>query len=294
MRPDTCVDVVPERCSRPRNRVTPESPASPRGRSAPDRTDERMTVDPFSFAPLAALLDLTCSGLMALTSFFTPVAGSAAATVAIVTVTLFVRAVLIPTGIAQARAEQTRARLAPRLRELQRRHRTDPERLQRETMRVYREEGASPFAGCLPLLVQAPVVGLIYAVFLHPTIAGEANPLLTETFAGVPLGSSLLGTVAAGGADATTWLVFGGLVLAIALVAEVTRRVFRPAPAPSGSESGGLRIAPEMLGILHFATAVVAVVVPLAAGVYLLVTAAWTLAQRVVLRRRFPLPSADH
>ncbi len=249
-----------------------------------------MTVDPFSLAPLAALLDLTCSGLMALTAFFTPVAGSSAATVAIATVTLLVRIVLIPTGIAQARAEQTRARLAPRLREIQRRHRTDPEQMQRETMRLYREEGASPFAGCLPLLMQAPVLGLIYAVFLHPTIGGAPNPLLAETFAGVPLGSSLLGSLAAGAADLTTWIVFGALALAIALVADVTRRVFRPGAAMPATESAGLRIAPGALGLLHFATAVVALFVPLAAGVYLLVTGAWTLAQRVVLRRHFPLP----
>ncbi|MFD6136173.1 preprotein translocase YidC, partial [Isoptericola sp. NPDC060257] len=39
----------------------------------------------------------------------------------------------------------------------------------------------------------------------------------------------------------------------------------------------------------QFATAVVACVVPLAAGLYLLVTVAWTLVQRILLRRRFPL-----
>jgi YidC/Oxa1 family membrane protein insertase len=42
--------------------------------------------------------------------------------------------------------------------------------------------------------------------------------------------------------------------------------------------------------VLQFATAVVALFVPLAAGLYLFVTVTWTLAQRLVLRRRFPLP----
>ncbi|WP_374192233.1 hypothetical protein [Microbacterium sp. SD291] len=43
---------------------------------------------------------------------------------------------------------------------------------------------------------------------------------------------------------------------------------------------------------LHYLTAVFAVFVPLAAALYLTVTVMWTLVQRAVLRRRYPLPVA--
>lgn len=236
---------------------------------------------------ISPLLDLTYAGLMALTAALTPLTGPFAAALAILVVTLVVRTALLPAGIAQAKAEQTRARLAPRLRELQKRHRTDRERLQRETMDLYRAEGASPFAGCLPLLVQAPIVGLLYSVFLHTTIGAHANELLTQTLFGVPLGTSLAGAVAAGTADLATWLVIGCLVLAIALVGELTRRMLRiePIEAPAGAA----RVPVGVLGLLQFGTAVVALFVPLAAGIYLLATVAWTLGQRLVLRRRYPL-----
>jgi YidC/Oxa1 family membrane protein insertase len=49
------------------------------------------------------------------------------------------------------------------------------------------------------------------------------------------------------------------------------------------------RILGGLLGTLQFATAVVAMFVPLAAGIYLLVTVTWTLCQRLVLRRRYPI-----
>lgn len=235
----------------------------------------------------STLLDVTYTGLMALTHLLAPIAGPFAAAGAIVLVTAVVRAALIPAGVAQAKAEQTRARLAPRLRDLQKRHRTDPERLQRETMRLYRAEGASPFAGCLPLLIQAPIVGLLYSVFLHASLAGHPNELLSQTLFGVPLGTSLAGAVASATADVATWLVVGCLVLAIAAVGELTRRLLRPQADALGSavRPGG---AAAMLGALQFATAVVAVFVPLAAGLYLLVTVAWTLGQRLVLRRILP------
>ncbi len=239
----------------------------------------------------STLLDLTSTGLMALISLLTPATGALAGALAVVLVTLLVRAALIPAGVAQAKAEQTRARLAPRLRELQKRHRGDRERLQRATMELYRAEGASPFAGCLPLLLQAPIVGLLYSVFLHPVIGGHANELLTQTLFGVPLGRNLVGAVRAGTADPATWIVIGCLALAIALVGELTRRLFRPSLPGSPGASGIPTVPAGLLGILQFATALVALFVPLAARPYLLTTVAWTLLQRLILRLRYPKPS---
>jgi YidC/Oxa1 family membrane protein insertase len=247
-------------------------------------------MDLLAFPPLAALLDLAAGGLAALTDLLSPLAGTAAAALAVVLVTLLVRAALIPTGVAQARAEQTRARLAPRLRELQKRHRKDPERLQRETMQLYRDEGTSPFAGCLPLVIQAPVVGVIYAIFAYPMIAGHANALLTETLFGVPLGASVVGALFGGTFDVATAAVFGALVLVIVAVAEATRRMLMPPLPPRDDDSPLPAVPAAMLGALQFATAVVALFVPLAAALYLTVTVAWTLGQRLILRRRYPLP----
>ncbi len=248
-------------------------------------------MDFFAFPPVAAALDLAYAGLMGLTALLTPLAGAAAAALAVVLVTLLVRALLIPVGISQAKAEQTRARLAPKLRDLQKRFKKNPERLQRETMQLYRDERTSPFAGCLPVLLQAPVVGLLYAVFLHTTIAGHPNELLGETFLGVPLGTSLFGSLAAGGLDASTALVCGSLVLVIAGVGELTRRLLRMPQPPRDPDSPIPAIPVGLLGALQFATAIVALFVPLAAGLYLVVTVIWTLVQRLILRRVYPVPA---
>ncbi|MEX8057391.1 YidC/Oxa1 family membrane protein insertase [Microbacterium sp. 16-032] len=242
-------------------------------------------MDLFAFPPLALLLDLATRALLALTSLLEPLAGGLAAALAVVVVTLAVRVLLIPVGVSQARAEQTRARLAPRLRALQERWRKNPERLQRETLQLYRDEGSSPFAGMLPVLAQAPVVGLLYAVFLHAQVGGHANTLLTHDVFGVPLGRSLIGALTTGTMDAATLAVFGTLVVVIAGVAELTRRLLRPAVGPSAPAW-----TTGMLGVLQFTTAVVALFVPLAAGLYLTITTAWTLGQRLLLRRRYPLP----
>lgn len=265
-------------------------------------------MDLYAFPPIAAVLDGAHAVLMGLAALLEPLIGVASAAAAIVLVTLLVRAALIPVGVSQAKAEQTRSRLAPKLAALQQKYRKNPERLQRETMALYGAEGTTPFAGCLPMLVQAPIVGVIYALFILPTIAGHPNSLLEQTFFGVPLGSSLAGQLATGAVSPGSLLVFGVVIAGIAAVGEITRRVFQPKPAAGGvattgradaSTSGGaagasaaLLAGPGMaraLGALQFLTAVIAVFVPLAAALYLFVTVAWTLCQRVLLRRSYPL-----
>lgn len=244
-------------------------------------------MDIFAFPPLTLLLDGAYNALLALSHLVEPFAGANAAALAVVLVTVLVRTLLIPVGISQARAEQMRARIAPKLRELQKRHGKNAERLQRETLALYKAENASPLAGCLPLIVQGAVVGILYTLFLRPEIAGHSNELLTHDLFGAPLGTSLLSAIG-GGLDAATAAVWAVVLVLILVVAEITRRVFRPqVPAEGPLASPGML---GMMNALHYLTAVFAVFVPLAAALYLVVTVTWTLVQRALLRRRYPLP----
>ncbi|MDQ0649444.1 YidC/Oxa1 family membrane protein insertase [Microbacterium natoriense] len=244
-------------------------------------------MDIFAFPPLNWLLDAAYRGLAGLSDLLDPLS-TASAALAVVLVTLLVRALLIPVGISQAKAEQTRARLAPQLRALQQKHKKNPEKLQAAMLDLYRRENTSPFAGMLPVLAQAPVVGILYTLFIRPEIAGHPNELLTHDLFGAPLGTSLVHMLTAGPFSGATLLVTGALIVIMIVVADITRRVFRPAPVDDSpmSSPGMLRV----MSALHYLTAVFAVFVPLAAALYLTVTVAWTLVQRVVLRRRYPMP----
>ncbi len=244
-------------------------------------------MDIFAFPPLTWLLDAAYRGLAGLSDLLDPLS-TASAALAVVLVTLLVRALLIPVGISQAKAEQTRARLAPQLRALQQKHKKNPEKLQAAMLDLYRRENTSPFAGMLPVLAQAPVVGILYTLFIRPEIAGHPNELLTHDLFGAPLGTSLVHMLTAGPFSGATLLVTGALIVIMIVVADITRRVFRPAPVDDSpmSSPGMLRV----MSALHYLTAVFAVFVPLAAALYLTVTVAWTLVQRVVLRRRYPMP----
>ncbi len=233
----------------------------------------------FDLPVLSALLAAATAALAALGAVVTP--GGA-----IVLVTVAVRAALIPAGISMARAELARRRLAPRLADLQRRWRRNPERLRRETLALYAAEKISPYAGFLPALAQAPVVTLVYAAFASPTVAGAPNALLEATFFGAELGrrvSDLLSGVALGD------LVFAALIAALIVVAILSRRaalrVAALAPASVGPAADQAALLARVAGVVPFLTVVAALFVPLAATLYLVVTSAWSLVERSLLRR---------
>ena len=234
----------------------------------------------YAFAPIAAALNVVYEFLQGLADALFPLAGANAAALAIVALTILVRVLLIPVGLSQARAQHTRERLAPHLLELRRRHGADKERLQRETLGLYKTEGASPLAGCLPLLLQAPVLSVVYGLFVLPVISGHPNELLGHTVFGSALGTSPAALIVLGG-SALGIAVPAVLLIAISLVVLLSRwwmlRVAPPLVAPTTT----LRA----LSWLPLITVVFAAIVPFAAALYLGVSAIWSLIERMLLRR---------
>jgi len=67
--------------------------------------------------------------------------------------------------------------VAPLIKEIQERYKNDPERLQREMLRIYKEHKVNPFGGCLPMLLPMPVLLALFFVFAN-TIEFRGVPFL--------------------------------------------------------------------------------------------------------------------
>ncbi|GII63452.1 hypothetical protein Skr01_35370 [Sphaerisporangium krabiense] len=194
---------------------------------------------------------------------------------AIILVTLAVRLLLLPLSIRQAKAHKARLRVAPKVEALRQRYARDPERMILETRKLYAAEGTSMFAGIGPALAQTPFVMVIYRVFVSATIAGHPNLLLAQSALGVPLGDHFAAAVAGGGLFGPPALVFLGLFALLTVLAYVTSR-----------RMGDVR--PRALRFMPFGTVLFAAFLPLAAGLYLVVSTAWTAAERAIL---YPKPA---
>lgn len=242
-------------------------------------------MDIYTFGPIAAVLDAAYSVVVALQDLIEPMTGGASAALAIVLITLGLRAALVPVGVSQVRAEFTRRRLAPRLRALQEKYRKNPELLQKKTVELYTSEKANPIAGVLPALAQAPVLSVVYGLFILPTVNGHENGLLAEHLLGAPLATSFSHLLATG-VVGPELLVYAGLLLVIAAVAFTSRRVALAFNRPADGMAPAMARANSLLSWLPFLTVLFAALVPLAATLYLTVSTTWTLVERAVLRRR--------
>jgi YidC/Oxa1 family membrane protein insertase len=90
---------------------------------------------------------------------------------AIIILTVIVRLILMPLTFKQFRSAQSMQRIQPKIKELQRKYKTDKRKLQEETMKLYQEYRVNPFASCLPLLLQMPIfICLYYAIRFTPEL----------------------------------------------------------------------------------------------------------------------------
>ena len=241
-------------------------------------------MDPFSFPPLTAVLEAAYRFVEGLAALLQPIAGVSSAALAILVITALVRTLLIPVGVSQVRAECTRRRLHPQILALQRRHRKDPVTLQQKMAELYRAENTSQFAGILPALAQAPVLSVVYTLFVRNTIDGHANALLAQQLFAAPLGGSFLHLLAGGGVGI---LVYLALFCELAAVAWISRRIALRLQLVDTQAPASAATLTRALSWLPFATIVFAGFVPLAAALYLAASATWTLGERMLLRRWF-------
>ena len=86
--------------------------------------------------------------------------------VAIICLTVVVRALMFPIADRQFRSTLSMRRVQPKLKALQARFKDDKPRQQQEMMKLYKEEKINPAAGCLPIFLQIPVFYALYKVLM--------------------------------------------------------------------------------------------------------------------------------
>lgn len=87
---------------------------------------------------------------------------------AIILFTFFVKMILLPLVMKQQKSMVMMQKAQPELMKIQQKYQNDKEKLNIETMKFYKENNISPFGGCLPLLIQLPIIYGLYRVVNQP------------------------------------------------------------------------------------------------------------------------------
>jgi len=95
---------------------------------------------------------------------------------AIILLTVLIKMALYPLSVKQMRSLKITQQLQPKIKEVQERFKKDPQKAQAAVMEIYKQYGASPLAGCLPLLIQLPILWALFSALRNLVIPSGVSP----------------------------------------------------------------------------------------------------------------------
>ena len=101
--------------------------------------------------------------------------------VAIILFTLVIKLIILPLDIKQRHSMRKMQDIQPKIDEINKKYEKDPEKRSQKTMELYKKEKVNPMGGCLPMLIQMPILFAMFAVMRH--IAGEQTVLMVQSVA---------------------------------------------------------------------------------------------------------------
>ena len=113
-------------------------------------------------SPIESLLQLVLGGLYNVNSMF----GLVSYGYAIILLTIIVKFLLYPLTVKQVKSMKAMQEIAPKMKKIQEKYKDNPQVMQQKVAALYQEAGVNPLAGCLPLLVQMPILmGMYYSLY---------------------------------------------------------------------------------------------------------------------------------
>ncbi|GAA2094896.1 MULTISPECIES: membrane protein insertase YidC [Brevibacterium] len=225
--------------------------------------------------------------------------------------TVVVRAAVIPLFVRQIKSQRKMQMIQPEIQRLQQKYKGKKDQFSRQAMveeqqALFKKHGTSPFASCLPLLVQMPIFLSLFRVIMHvPQVAaGEMNPVggMTRDLAvqmdgatvfGIPLSASFLDP----GTDVNAWAVRILTAVLIVLMAGMQFLTQRHMMTKNMSEAAlnnpFMQQQKMMLYLMPVVFGIGGIYFPLGVLIYWVISNGWTMGQQTVIIRNMPTPGSQ-
>ena len=257
--------------------------------------------------PLTPLYDAVAWVIMrlhaGLGAIFGPSSGAAWA-LSIVVLVVLMRLLLVPLFIKQMHATRKMTALAPQVAELKKKYKNDRQKLNEETMKMYKENGANPLAGCLPVVAQLPVFFALFGVLraiaedqpkygLTPAVVASAQH--AQIFGVVTVADRLLTSIlpptfsSIGAAQKVVILLT--VVVSAATTFMTVRQSMKRGMTPQMDPNNPMASSQKMMQYIVPVFALSGLYWQYGLVLYWVTTNLWTLGQQYVLFRRFPPPA---
>jgi YidC/Oxa1 family membrane protein insertase len=227
----------------------------------------------------------------------------------IVLLTITVRILLFPLFVKQIKSQRRMQELAPKVKELQAKHKGDRETLNTELMKLYKDHGTNPISGCLPLILQLPIFFALFRVMnevkpkngeFHGKF-GLSDQLIEQAahakIFGAPIAAafnssqSFLDNLAlAGGSAISSTTVKVVAALMVVTMGATTFLTQKQMMARNGApvDAQQAQVQKIMLYVLPLSFAVFGFSFPVGVLLYWLTTNVWSMGQQHYVIRRMP------
>lgn len=231
----------------------------------------------------------------------------------IVGLTIVVRILILP--LFKKQIESTRATqiIQPKIKKLQAKYKgkTDTysrQRMQAEMQAIYRDAGTSPFATCLPLLIQMPIFFALFRVLtrlgsiangaegIGPITTDVAGDIEKSVVFGAPLSASFNSPELGGGDAMTVRIVAGILTLVMTLTMFYSQKLMIDKNLPEDAKSNDnpmYRTQKMMMYIFPFIFVFSGVAFPIGVLVYWVISNLWSTGQQLYMLAVAPAPGSD-
>lgn len=201
--------------------------------------------------------------------------------VAVILLTVLSRAILYPSMVKSLKSQKTLSELQPKIQEIQQKFKDNKEKQAKETMALYQKEKISPFGGCLPLLLQLPILIALYRVFWKGLEASELNYLYSFVPRPEAIDPTFLGIINLA-APSLIFAVLAGIAqfFQTKMITPSTSSVQAP---KKGSPDFSSLMQKQMLYFFPIFTVFILWKMPSAIGLYWIVTSLFSIAQQYII-----------
>lgn len=201
--------------------------------------------------------------------------------IAIVLLTILIRLILVPLTAKMLRSQKEMAKVQPELKAIQKKHKGNQQKIGEETMKLYQAHNINPFSGCLPLLVQLPIIWALYRVFIRV----NDTKTLDQLYGFIP-NPGELHHIAFGFLDLTSSLWILAVIAASAqfIQARITMRAQQKDQTQSDNPT--LQMTQKMMTFFPIMILVIAWNLPAGLVLYWVVTTLFSILEHTVIRKR--------
>jgi YidC/Oxa1 family membrane protein insertase len=214
--------------------------------------------------------------ILNLTVFLYATVGFGDLGVAIIEMTVLIRALLLPLSLKTARSQQAMAQLAPHIEKLKEVHKGNTAKQSEAVMGLYKEKGVSPLGGCLPMLLQIPILIGVYRVFLNIFKPESLNLLYSFIPHPATINHVMLGLLDISKSNPVLAILAG--------VAQFFQARAAMANQPKSPQTAALNT--QMTYLLPVMIIVISWNLPAGLALYWIATSLWSIGEQLYLSRR--------